>query len=1122
MLNLFLFFVFICFFVFVLYFSMKKISLFLLFTFVILSVDFVNSQSSWKKINSENYTFRTELAYRKSEIKKADLYSFSLEDFKQEITNKTILLPTPNGKLSKFEIKETSNFTKPLAQKYGYIKSFSIKGIDDKTADGKISIGNDGVFVTISSRKHGTTYIDPYTEDKKIYTAYKKENLKRTQYFNCLTKNTTQKKEVHNSSTSKRTANDGKLRVFRLALACTGEYSQFHVANQGLSQNTSPTQKRAAVLSAMNTTITRVNSIYERDLSVRMNIVLDNNGENKLIFLNPDTDNLSNNDAVKLIEESQKKCDDLIGSANYDIGHTFSTGSSGLAYIGAVCFNQQKAGGVTGINNPIGDPFDIDYVCHEIGHQFGAFHTFNNSCDAQKHSEYSVEPGSGSSIMGYAGICSPNVQNNSDSYFSSTSIDNMWHYIKSNASCATIIDTNNSPPTVNAGVDVSVPKLTPLVLKGSATDVENPNSLTYCWEQIDGQTATMPPLSSNVLGPLFRSLPPTSSPNRFLPKLATVIAGNISSKWEILPSVAREMNFSLLVRDNNPNGGANGRDNIKINVIDTKPFKVTSQNIATSWNVGSSQNITWDTSTTNKAPINCKNVTIKLSTDGGITFPIVLAEKTPNDGKHSIVVPNVPTQKARILIEATDNIFYNVNSINFNILRAGATFLVQSAKSTKSVCNTNNSVTFQLNLELVGGFNETISLNASGLPNNAIATFSPSVVNSSGNVTMKIDNLKGATAKEYQIKITGKSLSKTQTTTLALKVQESSLQNPQLISPINLSENIGILPQLNWKTVPNATTYEVTLATDKNFNSILLNTTVNTNSYKFTTALKGMTTYYWKVKPVNNCKKGNNSAVFSFTTETPSYCTSTFTNSENSEFITNVTFNTINNNSGDDHENPNADGYQDFTPISTTVILGNTYPIKVSFKVKGFQDHCYVFIDWNQDFIFDENEHYSLGILYKPPNKPSAPGPLTANITVPKNAVLGKTRMRVIIEYTDDTKPHGNGACDADHKSESGETEDYTIYVSKDGKSNGVITKDFLTYPNPSGGKVFVKFKTKIKNNITVKLFNSQGRLVTTKNYKASSDLFFEQISFSNISSGLYFMEVSDGINTKNSKIIFR
>ena len=270
--------------------------------------------------------------------------------------------------------------------------------------------------------------------------------------------------------------------------------------------------------------------------------------------------------------------------------------------------------------------------------------------------------------MGYAGICTPNVQTNSDAYFHAVSIAEMWNIVTTTATCGVETVTNNAAPVVNAGNDFTIPKSTPFVLKGIATDANAGNNLTYNWEQIDNQTGTMPPSSTNTLGPMFRTLPSSTSPDRFMPALATVLAGNTSSTWEVVPSVSRTMNFSLTVRDNVLNGGATNRDDTKITVDgNSGPFIVTSQTTSTTLNGNSTQTITWNVANTNASPISCANVNILLSTDGGITYPNVLASNTPNDGTEQVTLTNIITSQARIKIEAADNIFYALNSINFSI-----------------------------------------------------------------------------------------------------------------------------------------------------------------------------------------------------------------------------------------------------------------------------------------------------------------------------------------------------------------------------------------------------------------------------------------------------------------------
>ncbi|WP_272151672.1 GEVED domain-containing protein [Tenacibaculum aiptasiae] len=999
----------------------STLSLLLIFTF---SISSLFSQNFWNRVEPKSTSVKKiQVIDRENTPEKYSLRTLDLNGFRNYVSTvkskgsqKTIQLPNSKGELQRFYIYETSSLAPELAAKFPMIKSYSAQGIDNPNAVAKISLGNDGFHAVVFSGNESTIYIDPYTKNKKQYMIYKREHLKSSKdEFSCQVEETT--KKVVAPSLQNKNADDGKLRTYRIAIACTGEYSQFHLNNQSVPSTASEADKKAAVLSAMNTTMTRVNGVYERDLGVRMVIVNDND---KLIFLDAATDGLTNNDAGTLIDESQVKCDDIIGNANYDVGHTFSTGGGGLASLGSVCVNSRKAKGITGSSQPISDPYDIDFVAHELGHQFGANHTQNNSCN--RNSSTAVEPGSGSTIMGYAGICSPNVQGNSDDHFHAVSIAEMWDHVKNGGSCGVETNTNNDAPTANAGSDVSIPKSTPFVLRGSATDAQGTASLTYNWEQTDTEVATMPPLPVNTGGPAFRSLPSKASPNRYMPALATVVAGNTSTTWEVLPSVARTFNFALTVRDNHAGGGNSARDDMKITVTDAEAFTVTAPNSAVTWNTGTTQTITWNKGTTDQAPINCAKVNIRLSTDGGLTFPILIKENIDNDGTEDIVVPNNPTTKARIMVEAADNIFYNVNSTDFTINSTVPTFLFTNKTSKQTVCNNNsNTVDYTLNLDFVNGFSETVTLSATGLPNGATATFNPATISADGDVTMTISNLNGSNQQDYTIVAKGTSTSVTQTVDALLKVIGTNFANINLTSPANSATNVGLNPKFEWAADANATSYNIVVATDAGFANVVINETANTNSYTHSSPLSGVTKYYWYVKPKNGCGEGPNSSTGEFTTEAPSYCASTFTDEAGGgDHITNVTFNTINNNSGND----TVDGYEDFTSISTNVKRTLKHQISVTFNTDGFQDHCYVFIDWNQDFQFNKTtERYDLG------SRTEDIATATLDITIPEGAVLGSTRMRVVLEYDDPTNNYGDGPCDSDHKTEWGETEDYTIVI---------------------------------------------------------------------------------------------
>ncbi|WP_223267229.1 reprolysin-like metallopeptidase [Polaribacter sp. IC073] len=982
-----------------------------------------NSQELWKKLNKETYSSqKKEVRSFKNFPTKHLLYQLDLKEVKNTVnirsksSGKTILLPNSEGVLETFEIKEASNFEKGLSDKFPSIKSYTAVGIDTPTSYAKISMGSDGFHAVIFSTNGKTVYIDPYSKDNREYIVYKTSDLKEEDaIFKCKVEASAKEPALTNLN-ARRTVNDGNLRTFRLALVCSGEYAQFHLTNQGISTTASDTEKKTAVLSAMNTSMTRVNGLFEKDLAVKMVLVADNDN---VIFLDKETDNITDGDPGAMIDEVQTIADAQIGTANYDIGHVFSLDGDGLAGLGVVCVTGQKARGVTGRSAPIGDPYDIDFVAHEMGHQFGATHTQNSDCNRSNNT--SVEPGSASTIMGYAGICSPNVQGKSDAYFHAVSISQMQAIIASSASCAALTSNGNSTPVADAGFNYSIPKSTPFILKGTATDADGLSSLTYNWEQTDNEVATMPPVATSTGGPMFRSLPSNISSNRYMPELATVVSGNTSSTWEVLPSVARDLSFSFLVRDNNTSGGATSRDNMIVTVEDAVAFTVTSQTTTTTWDAGSSQTITWNKGTTDIAPINCQNVTIKLSEDGGLTFPITLISNTLNDGTETITVPNNVTAQARIMVVAADNIFYNVNRVNFEIQSTIPSFIITNTSGDLSACNSENqSVRYTLNLDFINGFTEAVSFVATGQPVGSLVNFSPTTMNSDGNVVLTISNLDGTTAKDYNINIQGNSASVNQNIDVKLGITASNLGTVTLTAPSNGATDVSLTEVLTWQEDTNASSYIVEIANDSAFTNIVATGLPTTNAYEVTN-LDINTLYYWRVKAKNNCNEGSFSNSFNFTTEISQYCTSTFTDEAGgSEHITNVTFNSINNTSGND----TVDGYQDFTTINTSVLRGQTREISVTLNTGGFQDHCYVFIDWNQDYVFDKNtERYDLG------SKLEDIDIATFNIKVPSDAKFGKTRMRVLIEYEDPTDGSGDGACDADHLTEWGETEDYSITI---------------------------------------------------------------------------------------------
>ena len=1092
-----------------------RIPLFLVFAISLFTISSLKAQKIWTKVNKEIYHLQKKEVLKKPNFpKEFKLLSFDAKSFSNTIKAKkkpTLSLPNLEGGFSEYVVKETSSLSLELSKKFPMIKSYTAYGLDNPNSIAKISIGTDGFHAVVFTAGKKTLYVDPYSKDKKEYISYSRGNLNpEDKEFACMVEESAE--SINNNSMLFRSNANGFLRTFRLALACTGEYAQFHLTRQNISTTATTVVKKAAVLSAMNTSITRVNAIMEKDLSVRLNII-DNNEE--IIFLDPNTDNLTNSNEGVLIGEIQFVIDGKVGNTNYDIGHVFSTGdNAGIASFRSVCKTSTKAQGVTGRLSPVGDAYDIDFVIHEIGHQFGANHTFNNSCNDNRNSTTAVEPGSGSTIMAYTGICAPNLQTNSDDYFHAISITEMLNYIQSSATCFSSTATGNSSPIANAGEDYSIPKATPFLLKGSATDSDGVSNLIYNWEQTDIEIATMPPSPSSIGGPLFRSLPSKATPNRYMPALANVISGT-TSLWEVIPSVARNLNFSLTVRDNHVGGGGISRDDMKVSVLDATPFEVVSQTTSgVVWKSGFNETIIWNKGASDVAPINCKNVNILLSLDGGLTFPIVLKANTPNDGNELITVPNNPTADARIMVQAADNIFYNVNSSEFTIESSVPTFKIANTSGLQSACNSGNqTVSYTLNFDFVNGFSENVSLTATGQPSVSTVTFTPSSISSDGNVTMNVSNLNGVSPQDYVINVVGNSNSVSENLNVSLKITTNNLGIVNLTSPLNNTLNVDLNTDLKWSLADNASSYDVQVATDSGFTNIISSGNVLTNLYSLTD-LSVNTTYFWRVKPKNNCSEGNYSSAFSFNTLTPNYCSSTFTDeSGGTEHITNVVFNTINNTSGND----TVDGYEDFTSIKTNVKRGDTHQVSVTFDTVGFRDQCFVYIDWNRDYIFDANtEMYDLGKFSSP--LPTA----TKNITVPSDAVFGETRMRVFIEYYDDSTLPGGGACDANHLTEWGETEDYTIIVDNTASVNDVAFDGFNLYPNPTKGEFTVNLQTVDSNKISIQLIDVAGRLVDKKVFTNVGGYFSEKIFFDRASSGIYLLKITNGYKQTTRKLILK
>jgi len=825
-------------------------------------------------------------AARETFPKEFKLFDLDQSTFRQQLFSvigtgkRTTLISLPNtvGAVEQFEVVEASNFEPALQAQFPEIRAFSGKGITDPSATLKISISPQGIQAMIFRSETDNEFIEPYSNDHKTYAVFKSQRQKGIHPWSCTTPEgqlaIDLDKTIGRSQLAGRSG--ANLKIMRLAQSVTAEYSNYFGATSASQVN--------LVLAAVNNTLTRCNGVYEKDLALHLNLV---SNTTAVFYYSASTDPYSaasTGAGGAWNTELQNTLTSVIGEANYDIGHLFgaSGGGGNAGCIGCVCVNGQKGKGFTSPADgiPQGDNFDIDYVVHEVGHQLGGNHTFSMNNEG---TGVNKEPGSGITIMGYAGITSQDLAPHSFDFYHQATIAQIQTNLNSKT-CPTTLGITNSTPVVNTVANYTIPKSTPFALTGAATDSDAGNVLTYCWEQNDNASNSQTGANSvasatKASGPNWISLRPTTSPTRYFPQLSTILAGgtvtgpqpggDAGANTEALSSVARTLNFRLTVRDNAVYSstapvsvGQTQFTDMVVTVNSTAgPFAVSAPNTAVSWAGGSSQTVTWSVNSTNLSTINCASVKISLSTDGGQTFPTVLSASTANDGSEIVTIPNVASATARIKVEAIGNIFFDISNTNFSIT-AGSGCTAPSGLAASSITTSAATVSWSAVSGAIS-YDVDYKTNAASTWTNAVSGTTATSVN--------ITALSSATLYDWRVRTNCSGSSSAYTSAQFTSAAPATCNAPGGLSAAAITTSSATI---SWVAVSGAASYSVDYKTNASATWINAATATTSTSVNLS-GLTAATLYDWRVR--TNCASGSSSYTSAqFTTGTTSGCATAF------------------------------------------------------------------------------------------------------------------------------------------------------------------------------------------------------------------------------------------------------
>lgn len=774
-----------------------------------------------------------------------------------------ISLPLADGTTDEFSVWQTAIMEPELAARHPYIRTFAGESVRTPGRTVRLSHTARGFRAMVLQPDLGVVYIDPYAVGMDEYCiVYDRADLPvdKTRKLGTGWVQDPNAPIVAASGDVLFTPaaeergpqiDPVKLKIFRYIAATTGEFSTDHGGTKPL------------VFSAVVEYTDRTNAIFERDANIRLQLIA---AAENVVFLNSNTDPYSGTTVQDWMGQNPDVLNFYCNFASHDIGHVYARYLGGSAIgvaggLGIVCGANKAAGCSAGYGgSDYGDGF-IGVIGQEVGHQLNGGHTWNR-CNGGtgRHGNSAFEPGSGSTIMSYHGACgNDNVDGESILGFHSGSIEEfkLFYTQQNGNTCGSFQQTVNNPPVVTLTYQDNffIPILTPFEMFGSATDPDG-DTLVYNWEGID----TGPEVAlgtQEASSAIFRTYAPSDATNRYFPRLSTILNNEIYEA-EILPEYTRDVTLRFVARDNRADGGGVGWADVAFKAWEgAGPFLVTAPNSAGDiWLVGEYVNVTWDVANTNLLPVNCQTVNIRLSTDGGLTYPITLASGVSNDGNQYVLVPDNITNKARVRIDAADNVFFDLSNANFKIQQpAQPTLTLGLSSDAAHICLPD---VFQTNILTAGslGFNNPVTLELTGdLPPGAVAAFSATTINPGESSTLSID-MNGTTVEgtySFNLQATANG-SPVLLRPITLTLISNDFSGLTLQSPADGLNDQALAQVLQWNAVPDAISYDVEFSDSPSFSTILASKSeMTTTSFAIPFLLEKGVPYYWHVRPRNEC-----------------------------------------------------------------------------------------------------------------------------------------------------------------------------------------------------------------------------------------------------------------------------